>query len=139
MYGRIAWSQIPLRWMASLLLCNFASSEEGLEKLPIRVLDVSGGTVAGARVRLACDSGVKTQYEAYSDSEGVAVFTLSPPITCTATVQADKFGVHAQQLELKKNATPAEIRLYPLQAKTEIVVAAGPGAVETTSIAAAAT
>src|SRR4051794_36651474 len=129
---------MALRWLASLLLCTGASAEEVLEKVQIRILDVSGGTISGAKVSLACKGATPT-FEAYSDAEGLVTFSMSPPVGCTVTARADKFQPHTQYLEIRRELAPIEIGLSPMQSKTEIVVAAGPGAIETTQTIAAAT
>ena len=128
---------VALRWLASLLLWTAASGEEALERLQIRVLDTSGAIIAGANVRLRC-SGTATPFEASSDAFGVATFTISSAV-CTAAVTADKFETQVSELEVHRTVTSVDIHLKPLGSRTEIVVAAGPGAIETTQTTASAT
>ena len=117
---------MALRWLASLLLWTAASGEEALEKLQIRVLDTSGAIIAGANVSLKC-RGITTQLQTPSDALGMATFTV-PPTTCTAVVSAEKFETDISELHVNRNLTSIDVQLRPLGSKTEIVVAAGPGA-----------
>lgn len=128
---------VALRWLASLLLWTAASGEEAVEKLQIRVLDSSGAIIAGAKVSLKCSS-TATPLLAASDAFGIATFTISPAI-CTAAVAAEKFETHVSALDVNRNPTAVDIQLKPLGSKTEIVVAAGPGAIDTSQTVAAAT
>src|SRR3954465_15326186 len=109
-------------WTASLFLCTSVCAEDATERLQVRILDVSGGTIAGAKVSLLCD-GARTRLEGYSDDAGLASFTVLIPAICTATAEANKFEAHVERLEVKRDLTQVEIPLRPLHSKTEIVVA----------------
>src|SRR3954453_21175921 len=131
-------NSMALRWLESLLLCTAGSTEELLDKVQVTVLDTSGATIAHARVSLAC-KGDENKRDGYSDGEGLATFLRLPSASCTATVVADKFETHVEHLELKRDLTAIAIQLEPLRSKTEVVVAAGPGAIEAAPTVAAGT
>src|SRR4051812_3139177 len=126
---------VALRWLTPLLLCAAAPAEEALEKVRIQVLDTSGAAIGGARVSLAC-AGAGTQMEDYSNNVGIVMFPVRST-TCDATVSADKFESTVTPVDLSGRLESLEIQLQPLQSRTEIVVAAGPGAIETTRTTAA--
>src|SRR5436305_11856344 len=106
-------NSMALRWLASLLLCTAGSTEELLDKVQVRVLDMSGAAIAHARVSLAC-KGDENKRDGYSDGEGLATFLTLPSANCTATVLADKFEPHVENMELKKDLTVVDIQLEPL-------------------------
>lgn len=128
---------VALRWLTPLLLCTTAPAEEVREEVRIHVLDTSGAAIPGAKVSLRC-AGLDAKLEGYSDSFGSAIFSVLSK-ACTATVSAAKFETTVTPVDLSRLLPSVEIELQPLAAKTEIVVAAGPGAIETTRTIAAAT
>ncbi|MFL6450852.1 MAG: carboxypeptidase regulatory-like domain-containing protein [Bryobacteraceae bacterium] len=130
--------RILLGWTAPLLMCTCECAEPVDEKLQLRILDSSGAAVSGASVSLVC-SGAETQLDTYSDETGLATLPPLPPSICTATVSAERFEPHVERLEVKPHLTPLEIQLRPRPSRTEIVVASGPGAIETSPTVAAGT